>query len=211
MRLARVGQHRATGHIRHFDVDFQCRHILAAIQLHLHLVAVDGDMAGRSPPRISSRSRAARSDRPPDVRSCASRTCNRSRATGAELRRWNIIANKFTPPSVRTDARSVPVSRSARPMPGLRPAGAVRLRCRPWPGRGRVVQRNRHTDIAGFQHFLAVGDDAQQRDGQDFQHVFNLQHLAACGALRVVAGQQQVLFPSARHVRRVRSWNPTGR
>ena len=51
---------------------------------------------------ISSCSTASRSDLPTKARSCASSTCSRSRATGAELRRRNRLIRFMQRPSGRT-------------------------------------------------------------------------------------------------------------
>src|SRR5258708_5815040 len=77
--------------------------------------------------RISDRSSASRSGWPRKPRSCASRICNRSRATGAEAvrlpksRRRSIMPPSFaaTGPS-GLFARSEPSSRPSRPIDGAR-------------------------------------------------------------------------------------------
>ena len=65
--------------------------------------------------------------------------------------------------------------------------------------------------LEALQDVLALGDDAEQRDRQDLEHVVDLQHLAARGAGRVVAGEQQVLLDALAASRPSRSWNRAGR
>ena len=75
----------------------------------------------------------------------------------------------------------------------------------------RVVQRHRGADVGGPQHVLALRDDAEQRDGQDLEHVLGLQHVAALGAGVVVAGEEQEFLHPLAALGLARSWNRAGR
>ena len=59
---------------------------------------------------------------------------------------------------------------------------------------GFLVEDDRHAGIAGAQDRLALGHDAEQRDGENLEHVIDLQHIAAFDADRIVARQQQMLL-----------------
>ena len=59
---------------------------------------------------------------------------------------------------------------------------------------GRTGDGDGLADVGGAQHLLAFRDDAEQRHREDLEHVLDLEHLAARGAVRVVAGDQEVLL-----------------
>ncbi len=66
---------------------------------------------------------------------------------------------------------------------------AVRL-----AGVALVVENDRYALVGRLEYRLGFWDHTQQRNCQDLFNVFYAQHLALAYALRVVAGQQQMLL-----------------
>ena len=125
-------RHCDTDRGRVLDVDLERRDRGAAVKLDANLVALD-----RHVPRDDRENlfleHGDESALPVRVRSCASRICSRSRATGAELRPPKNL-NSLMPPSVRTTWRRAPSCRSARSSRRSRPGAAWQRRDRHAPG-----------------------------------------------------------------------------
>src|SRR6478735_2146696 len=89
-----------------------------------------------------------------------------------------------------------PVMRAHRFDPlTLQPSSCLKI------GLSRCATRAAHghwrSNVRAAQHIPALRDDAQQRNGQDFQHVLYLHDLATPGANWIIAGEKQMLVDAA--------------
>src|SRR5574343_443746 len=132
---------------------------------------------------------------PPPSRSWAMISCKRSFATWADFgllpksreSRDILLASEQALQQTRLDV----VDTAPRPALAEEAGAHVLLGV---GGFAFLLVDDRGALVRGLQHFLGLGDDADDLDPQDFLDVLVRQHFAGFDAARVVAGDQQVFL-----------------
>ena len=57
-----------------------------------------------------------------------------------------------------------------------------------------LLQNHRNASVGGLQNSLRFGNDAQQRNTENFEHIINAEHIAAARTIRRIAGQYQMFL-----------------